>query len=448
MSAHGPATRRRPYRVLQHRDFRRLWISQLVSLIGTQMQVVTINWHVYLLTGSPLALGVVGLTRVVPIILFSLWGGVVADRHDRRRVMLLTQSGMMLVALGLCALTLAGRESLALLYLLNALAAAAVAFDNPARQSLIPRLVPREDLPGALSLNLTMFHAAMITGPALAGVLIAGTGAVLSQPPGSAAGGDAAGSTASLAWVYGLNALSFLGVLVALLTMRVSGRVERATEEEHPLAALRAGLRFVFTTPLMVWTMILDFFATFFAGAMSLLPIFADRILGAGPAGYGLLVSAPGLGALVGSVYTSITPLPRRQGRVLLWAVGAYGISTIAFGLSRSYLLTFLALAASGLADLISTVIRQTIRQLVTPDGLRGRMTSVNMIFFMGGPQLGELEAGLVASAFASVIVGVTVSVVSGGAMTLVAAIGVAFLAPWLRNYDIGEIERWHSKNP
>jgi len=416
-----------------------------VSLTGSQMQVVAIHWHVYLLTGSPLALGLVGLTRVVPIVLFSLWGGVVADRHDRRRVMFLTQSGMTLVAAALSWMTFAGRDALGLLFLLNALSAAAVAFDNPARQSLIPRLVPREDLSGALSLNLTMFHAAMIVGPALAGLLIAGTGAVLAPATAFAAAGSAASAT-GLAWVYAGNALSFVAVLGTLFTMRVSGRVEKPPEATEPLGALREGLRFVFRTPLMVWTMILDFFATFFAGAMSLLPIFADRILGAGPVGYGLLVSAPGLGALVGSMVASIAPLPRRQGRVLLWAVVAYGLATVVFGLSRSYVLTFLALAATGLADLVSTVIRQTLRQFLTPDELRGRMTSVNMIFFMGGPQLGEVEAGLVAAAFASVTVGVTVSVVSGGVITVLAALGVALLAPEVRDYDSAEIEGWSSK--
>src|ERR1043165_6579562 len=167
-------TGRRPYHALQHRDFRRMWAAQLVSLTGSQMQVVAINWHVYLLTRSPLALGFVGLTRVVPIIVFSLWGGIVADRRDRRWIMFWAQSGMTLVALALFALTATGHETLWLIYLFNALSAAAVAFDSPARQALVPRLVPARDLPGALSLNLTMFHAAMIGGPALAGVLIAG----------------------------------------------------------------------------------------------------------------------------------------------------------------------------------------------------------------------------------------------------------------------------------
>jgi hypothetical protein len=236
--------------------------------------------------------------------------------------------------------------------------------------------------------------------------------------------------------IYALNALSFLGVLGALLLMRTSGRVSaEGVNRESPLVAVREGLRFVLGTPIMVWTTGLDFFATFFAGSLSLLPIFADQVLGVGPAGYGWLVAALALGALAGSFYTSLRHLPARQGRLLLGSVAFYGVATVVYGLSRSYWLTFLALALSGLADLVSTVIRQTLRQMLTPDGLRGRMTSVNMIFFMGGPQLGELEAGLVASIFASVAVGATVSVVSGGVATVVLAAVVAAAAPVVREY-------------
>jgi MFS family permease len=423
----------RPYRVLRHRDFRLLWLSQLISLLGSQMQTVALHWHVYVLTHSALALGFVGLTRVVPIVFLSLVGGVTADRHDRKRVMFAAQATMLLGAAGLSLLTFAGRESLAALFAANALLAAAAAFDNPSRQALIPRLVPAHELPAALSLNLTMFHAAFIGGPALAGLIIAGA------PSAHLRALEAAGippDTAPMALIYALNALSFVGVLVALVLIRTPGRATpEGAAHAAPFAALAEGLRFVFTTPIMVWTTGLDFFATFFAGSLSLLPIFADQVLGAGPAGYGWLVAAPALGALVGSLYFSLHPLPPRQGRLLLGSVAAYGVSTVAFGLSRTYALTFAALAASGLADLVSTVIRQTLRQVLTPDALRGRMTSVNMIFFMGGPQLGEMEAGLVASFFASVAVGATVSVVSGGVLTLLLAASVASAAPVVRDY-------------
>jgi MFS family permease len=427
----------RPYRALRHRDFRRLALSQLVSMIGTQMQVLGLNWHVYLLTGSPLALGFVGLTRVLPIILFSVWGGILADRADRRRVLLWTQGTMALLSTALALVTLRGRDHLAVLYVLNALLAAAGSFDNPARQALIPRLVPTAELGGAIALNLTFFQTALIAGPGLAGLLIAGTGSGWLTTASAVAAFGGSARTGSLAVLYGLNALSYLAVLWAVATMRTSGEVTTpAAVPESPLASLRAGLRFVLTTPLLVWTTTLDFFATFFSGAMSLLPIVADRVLGVGAVGYGWLAAAPALGALVGSLYTSLLPLPRRQGPLLLGSVAAYGLSTVAYGLSRSFVFTFLALAGTGLADVVSTVIRQTLRQLITPDGLRGRMTGVNMIFFMGGPQLGELEAGLVASLFSSAVVGVTVSIVSGGLATLMVAAVVAAVTPVVRDYE------------
>jgi MFS family permease len=412
----------RPYRVLRHRDFRLLWASQLVSLTGTQMQTVALQWHVYLLTRSALALGFFGLTRVVPIVVFSLVGGVTADRVDRRRVMLVSQTVMLLGSAALSLATWTGTESLLFLYGANALLAAATAFDSPARQALVPRLVPVAELPAALSLNLTMFHAAFIVGPAIAGLMIAGTGVPAGHVAALAATA-AARQSPRLALIYAVNALSFLGVIVTLVMLRTSGAVAPGTGAgEHPLAALRKGLAFVFGTPIMVWTTGLDFLATFFAGSLSLLPIFADQVLHVGPAGYGWLAAAPAIGALVGALYTSWRHLPLRQGRLLLASVGAYW-------------LTFAALAFSGLADLVSTVIRQALRQLLTPDELRGRMTSVNMIFFMGGPQLGELEAGIVASLFASAAVGVTVSVVSGGIGTILLAGVVGVAAPVVRDY-------------
>ena len=424
---------RLPFFALQHRDFRRLAAAYLVSGIGSQMQSVAINWHVYLITHSPLALGFVGLTRVLPIIVFSLFGGVLADRVDRRRLMIVTQSCMAAVAVVLAVATFSGRETLWLLYAMTACTAGAAAFDAPARQALIPRLVPDADLPGALSVNLSVFQAGMIAGPALAGWIIAGHAVT----PGAHGTLPGQASTGGLAWIYLVNALSFLAVLWALATMHASGKpAVREGATPRPLADLREGLRFVFKTPLIVWTMAVDFLATFFAGSMSLLPIFADQVLKVGATGYGLLVSAPAVGSLTGSLYLSVRPLPNRHGRIFLWAVGAYGAATVVFGFSRSFPLTLIALAATGAADAISTVIRQTLRQLVTPDALRGRMTSVNMIFFMGGPQLGKLEAGVVASLFATAALGVTVAVVSGGVATLLVAAGVAAAAPSLRAYS------------
>src|SRR6266852_4323157 len=217
----------RPYLALRHRDYRRLAISQFVSIVGSQMQVVAINWHIYLLTRSPLALGFVGLTRVVPIVMLSLWGGVLADRLDRRRLMTVTQLAMTTVALALAGVTFAHRETLWLLYALNFFSASAVAFDGPARQALIPRLVPPEDLPGALSLNLSVFQAGLIGGPALAGLIIAGHSGPLHVPAARFPSAGAPTSTEALALIYLLNALSFLAVIFALVTMKTSGAPEK-----------------------------------------------------------------------------------------------------------------------------------------------------------------------------------------------------------------------------
>jgi MFS family permease len=397
------------------------------------MQTVALHWHVYLLTHSPLALGLVGLTRVVPIVIFSLWGGIVADRADRRRVMLVAQSAMLVLSAGLALLTYEHRTTLLILYLLNAGLAAASAFDNPARQALVPRLVPPEELPGALALNLTAMHFAQIGGPGLAGLLLGG--GLSFFLPRSAAAATSMADTRVVALIYALNAVSFVGVIATLARMKTSGKVEVSGPPEHPIESLKAGLRFVFKTPIMVWTTGLDFLATFFAGSLSLLPVFADQVLHVGAVGYGWLVGAPALGALAGSLYTSVRPLPRHQGRILLASVAAYGVFTVLYGLSGAFTITLLALFGTGLADLVSTVIRQTLRQTLTPDALRGRMTSVNMIFFMGGPQLGELEAGLVASMFATAALGVRVSVVSGGIATVILALVVAAAAPIVRRY-------------
>lgn len=399
-----------PLVALRYRDFRLLWLGQLISQAGSQMQHAALNWHIYLLTGSPVALGAIGAIRFLPIVIFSLIGGAAADTLDRRRVMIVTQSALASIAAVLGLMTLSGRDSLALLYALMALAATAFAFDNPARQSLIPKLVSKEHLPNALSLNTVIFQLAQIIGPTLAGIVI------YASPHG-------------VALVYIINALSFLAVIMALLLMRTSGQVEEA--QAMNLSALLEGLRFVRRTPIIWSTMLLDFIATFFASSTYLLPIFAKDILRVGAQGYGLLAAAPAVGALVAGVAMSLLGRIRQQGPILLLSVTVYGLAIILFGLSPWFVTSFLFLALSGAADTVSTVIRGTIRQLATPDRLRGRMTAVNMVFFMGGPQLGELEAGLAAA-----LVGTQPSVVLGGLGCLVAVALVAARVPRLRVYQ------------
>src|SRR5512136_1724305 len=405
-------TKNVPFVALQHRDFRLLWLGQLISQAGSMMQVVAINWHISVLTNySPLALGFVGLSRVAPIIFFSLVGGAVADAHDRRKIMLVTQSAMAIFAAILGFLTDRGLQVVWPIYLLNALAASAAAFDSPARQALIPSLVSREHLTNALSLNSIMFDVATIVGPMIAGLLI---------------------GVRDVAIVYWLNAVSFLAVIAALLIMHPAKQEVKRTAS---IGAVKEGLRFVFRQPIVRSTMLLDFFATFFSSANQLLPIFAAQVLQVGAIGYGLLSAAAAIGSLIaGSAMGFITRI-RKPGAVILWSVAIYGLATLVFGISRSFIVSLLMLAATGASDTVSMILRQTIRQVVTPDELRGRMTSVNMIFFMGGPQLGELEAGLVAALFATPVTGVTVSVVSGGIATILAAGVVAAATPVVRRY-------------
>jgi MFS family permease len=407
----GAKERQTAFSSLRHRNFRLLWMGQIVSVTGSQMQMVAINWHIYLLTHSALALGLVGLFRAGPIILCSLVGGVVADVIDRRRLMIATQI-VMLICSGILALvTFGGLQHVWPIYLLTAIASAAWAFDTPARQALVPALVPPRDFLNAVSLGMLMFQVGMIVGPALAGFLLASRG------PGL---------------VYAINAASFVAVIVGLALMRVKGRpdVEDGKEPRISVDALMEGLRFVWRTPIIVQTMTLDFVATFFASANQLLPIFAKDILQVGARGLGFLASAPAVGAVFAGLVMARLGILKRQGVIVIVSVAIFGAATIAFGLSRVFWFSLVMLAITGAADTVSTILRQTIRQLTTPNYLRGRMTSVNMIFFMGGPQLGELEAGTIAA-----LVGAPLSVVTGGIGCLVAASVAIVAAKTLRRY-------------
>ena len=381
------------------------------------MQLVAINWHVYLLTKSPLALGLVGLFRGLPVILCSLAGGVVADAVDRKRLMIVTQTVMLVSAGLLTATTFGGVQSVWPIYVLSALASAATAFDIPARQSLMPTLVPLEDFPNAVSLGMIVFNVATIAGPAIAGALLAERG------PGL---------------IYGINALSFLAVIGALLAMSAVGSpdLQNARKDALSLAALKEGLTFVWRTPIVVQTMTLDFVATFFASATLLLPIFARERLHVGAHGYGWLAAAPAIGSVITAFLMARLGTFQRQGRLVVWSVAVFGVATAAFGVSRAFWFSLLMLAVTGAADTVSTVLRQTIRQLVTPNYLRGRMTSINMMFFMGGPQFGELEAGLLAA-----LIGAPLSVVVGGLGSTAAAGIAAVKSKSLMEFEISEVQ-------
>jgi len=442
MSEAAPSQQR--LAALRYRDFRLIWFGEMVSTIGSQMQIVAVDWHIFqlargqVITLTPfgmtinldagaLALGTLGLVRVLPIIVFALLGGILADTQDRRKLMLWTRAIAAVFAGLLAYLTLTGQATPLVIYALTAAGASATAFDNPARQALVPNLVDRKDLANAVSLNTLMFQIATIGGPALAGVLI---GAVSSN---STSAVDSTQANANIGIIYLINALSFLFAIGAILLMRYRGKAA-ATQTKVGWSSLKEGLHFTYSSRIIWGTMLLDFMATFFASARTMLPIIATSILHVGPEGYGLLLTAQPLGAMIAGIIVSLRKEIHRQGKALLISVAVYGAATVLFGVSTLFVLSYLLFALTGAGDTVSTVIRGTVRQVVTPDYLRGRMTSVNMIFFMGGPQLGELEAGMVAAAF-----GAPFAIVTGGIATILITALIAWRNPTLRNYTAAD---------
>src|SRR3990172_6761239 len=395
---------------LKHKRFFYLWLGQLISIAGTQMQIWALFWHINQLNKNPIALGGIGLARILPVIIFSLIGGAVADSRNRRTVLFITQSIAALLALTLGLLTQFGHITIWHIYTITALQAVAMAFDGPSRQALVPNLVPVKDLPNAFSMTFTAFQAGSVIGPAISGVVIA-----------------FAGQSA----FYYFNAFSFISVLIALFMI---GDVPQTISEKTAgisMESIREGIRFILSKPVILSTMLLDFVATFFASANTLLPIIATGVLHVGVVEYGYLSAAQAVGAVLAALVISQVKELRKQGSLFLGAVILFGIATIIFGLTRSLLIAWLALATTGAADGVSTIIRNTIRQLQTPDHIRGRMTSVNQIFFQGGPQLGEMEAGTVAQFF-----GAPFAVISGGIGCIVGTVLIIRKWPQLVKYN------------
>ncbi len=398
-----------PFVSLNHRDFRLLWTAQLISQAGSEMQLVTINWHIYLLTNSAVALGLIGLTRSVPIIVFSLIGGVFADTRNRRWMLFITQSGMMLCAMILGLLTNLGWISAILIYLLTAMDATGKAFDSPTFQSIVPTLVPKEHLTNALSLYISVRKIASVVGPGIAGFIIAWQG---------------------VAAVYWINAASYLAVLIAVMLMKTATQ-QNLRKARLSLSALWEGIGYVWHSQILLSTTLLDFFGTFFSSATALLPIFARDILRVGPQGLGILHAARAAGSIIAGTWMSFVGNFKKKGMLILWAIAIYAVATTLFGMSRWFALSVFFLGAVGAGDTVSMILRHTIRQLATPDILRGRMTSVITIFSNTGPQLGNLEAGLVAA-----LIGAPLSVITGGIATLILIAVVAWRFPLLRNYE------------
>jgi len=395
---------------LTHRKYLYLWLGLLVSVAGSNMQFAAIHWHIRDLTGEPdpLALGGIGLSRILPVVIFSFIGGAVADNYNRRRIMFITQSIAALQAAALAYLTFSGQITIWQIYILTAIQAATMAFDLPARQAMVPNLVSREHLPSAFSMGTIAFNTGAIVGPLLFGIV----------PEGGQG------------FAYLFNSISFLAVIGALILMgNVSQDVNRAGGVN--LRAMWEGVRFIFTRPLILSTMLMDFVATFFASANTMLPIVARDILNVGKTGYAWLTSAQAIGSVLAGMIVSQIKELRRQGPLFIVSVTLFGLATVWFGLSRTFAAAMIALLLIGVGDAVSTVIRNTIRQLQTPDHIRGRMTSVNQIFFLGGPQFGEVEAGVVASVF-----GVPFAIVSGGIGCILGMFLIMWKWPQLVSYN------------
>ncbi len=402
------SSRNLAFQTLRHRDFRLLWAADSIAMLGTQMQRLAIIWQVYLITEDPFQLGLLALFRFVPVAVFGIVGGVVADQHDRRQVLIWAHVGLFATSGALAVATFADYASLWLLFLVTFVSSTFNSLAGPARQALIPTLVERREIAGATTIANLSMQTAGIIGPALGGVVIASVGV-----------------GAAYLW----NALSFVAVIVAAILMRV--RAEPMPITTRGLRAAKEGIAFLFATPILLAVMGLDFAATFFGTNTTLMPIFAEEILDIGAEGMGLLLSSIAAGAVIGSLVMSVLPVPQRPGRAIILAIAGYGACTIGFGLSQSMVLAVVFLAGSGAADSISMAMRAAIRNLVTPDAYRGRIAAAHSTFAMGGPQLGEFRAGAMAAAF-----GTPASVAIGGVLTILSCLVAVRMVPPLTRYD------------
>ncbi len=397
-----------PFTALKFGSFRYFWFGSIVSEAGNQMQTVAIAWQVYELTHSPISLGLIGLSGFIPLLFFSLLGGLFADRVNRRKLLILTQALQGFSALGLFLLTYLGHISPPWIYAVLVFNGIVGSFNQPARQSMMPSLVPNKFFMNAVSLNTMQFQAAQVLGPAAAGLIIANF---------------------NVGMVYFINAVSFLFIIASLLLIRIPLRDKKqaASLNWH---SIREGIKFVKGTQILYSTMLLDFFATFFGTANILMPVFAKDVLKVGAQGLGALYAAPAVGGVLAGLVLSSVHSIKRQGEVILIAVFVYGLAIVGFGLSGSFYLSLVFLALMGGADMIGAIIRNTIRQMITPDRLRGRMASIMRLFFQGGPLLGDIEAG-----FLAFFLGGPVTVLIGGMGTMLATSLVAKLLPDLRRY-------------
>ncbi len=394
---------------LKHRPFRLFASGVFASQIGFEMQNVALSWFMYQLTGSPMALGLMGLARVIPMFLFALFAGHISDTRPRRRILAFANFVLFLISCVLTTLAFFHLITPSVIYLVIVANSLALTFAAPASNALLPALMPRHDYQNAISINSIGYRSAMVLGPMVAGFLIARVG---------------------LGGVLTLNIVCIGFFLINILRMG-SFPQELSENTEGNVHSIKAGLRFVKSSRLIWSSMILDFFATFFASGMTLMPVFAKDILKVGPEGLGLLYAAPSIGGILAGLLFSYKKHIKKQGYVLMAGIFIYGIATIIFGISNSFILSLSMMALVGAGDMVSSIIRSTLRQLTTPDHMRGRMVSINMIFYLGGPQLGEVESGVLAS-----LIGTPYTVVIGGIATIIATVFFTLRIPELLEYE------------
>jgi len=392
------------------RDYRWLWSGQVVSGIGNQITRIALPFQVYVLTGSTLAIAALTLFQLVPILLFALGAGSLADAVDRRRLLMVTQAGLALCSLTLTLLALGGNPPLPALFAVAFVAAGLGAVDQPTRSSAIPRLVPTERLPAAIALNQLNFQTASIIGPAVGGLLIA---------------------TIGVAGAFAVDVVSFGATLTALFAIRPLPPLGGAARPG--LAAIAEGLRFARQRRAILGSFAIDFNAMVFGMPTSLFPVLALDVFKMGPTGLGLLAAAPAVGSFLGALLSGWVSSVRRIGRAVVLAVVGWGLAITAFGLlTFAFPLAWICLALAGTADVFSAVFRATLVQLETPDNLRGRVMSIHGLVVTSGPRIGDMEAAVVAS-----VVGPQVAVVSGGVLCLLGVAAIARLFPELVGHTI-----------
>ena len=399
-------TARAIWHVLRHRDYSLLFFGQLVSAAGTQVAVVAVAWQVYILTKSPVALGLIGLMQALPRLILSLVGGVLADVFDRRLMLLIVNLLLAGTSVVLAVTTHLNVINIGIIYIMVLIAAGVSSFEFPTRQAIIPTLVPRDEMPDALSLSTVMSQLTTIVGTTVGGFFVA---------------------VMPLDGVYWIDVASYFVVIGVLLVMVVP-RVPLEKRAQAGMGALLDGMRFLRAHPVILAVLSLDFFATFFGSPRALLPVYADSILHVGAQGLGVLLSGTSIGAVALAPLTGRITRIGRQGLGVALAVIAWGVCIIVFGFATGPLwLSTLLLAGAGAADMVSMILRHLVVQLITPDEFRGRISAVNAMFVIGGPMLGQFESGVVAGITTPVF-----SVVSGGALCILATLGVLALVPGL----------------